>query len=298
MKWLERLRKGLNKTSSNITKAFTHARLDNNALEDIEESLLRADIGSAATSEIINSLSKEKFGKDITSDEIKRFIAEKLSNILSFSYKEISLTGSPHVIMLCGVNGNGKTTTAGKIASRYKAQGKKVMLAACDTFRSAAVEQLQVWGERTGCDVISAPHGSDPASVAFEAMKKAKEKEIDLLIIDTAGRLQNKSNLMDELEKISRVLRRADPNAPHDTVIVIDATTGQNGISQVDAFHKAVNLTGIIITKLDGTAKGGILVSIAKKFQIPIMFIGVGETKDDINNFDPISYANGLLDIE
>jgi fused signal recognition particle receptor len=298
MKWLERLRKGLNKTSSNITKAFTHARLDNNALEAIEESLLRADIGSAATSEIINSLSKEKFGKDITSDEIKRFIAEKLSNILSFSYKEISLTGSPHVIMLCGVNGNGKTTTAGKIASRYKAQGKKVMLAACDTFRSAAVEQLQVWGERTGCDVISAPHGSDPASVAFEAMKKAKEKEIDLLIIDTAGRLQNKSNLMDELEKISRVLRKADPNAPHDTVIVIDATTGQNGISQVDAFHKAVNLTGIIITKLDGTAKGGILVSIAKKFQIPIMFIGVGETKDDINNFDPISYANGLLDIE
>lgn len=298
MKWLERLRKGLNKTSINITKAFTHARLDADALDDIEESLLVADIGSTATSEIINALSKEKFGKDITSEEIKRFIADKLSSILSHSYKQTKFTGSPHVMMLCGVNGNGKTTTAGKIAWRYKAKGKKVMLAACDTFRAAAVEQLQVWGERIGCAVISAPHGADPASVAFDAMKKAKDEEIDLLIIDTAGRLQNKSNLMDELEKISRVLKKLDPYAPHETVIVIDATTGQNAIAQVEAFDKAVKLTGIVITKLDGTAKGGILVSIAKKFQIPIILIGVGETKDDINDFDPISYANGLLDIE
>jgi len=297
MKWLDRLKNGLSKTSCTLVKALTHTKLDAKALDEIEEALLLADISAAVASKIISELSLSKFDKQVSNEEVRKFIADKLTDMLAPAVGKIEISSKPHVILLCGVNGNGKTTTAGKLAAQYKERGKKVVMAACDTFRAAAVEQLEVWGERVGCQIISGAAGSDPASVAYKAIESARAEGADVLIIDTAGRLHNKANLMEELNKIVRVIKKVDDSAPHDTVIVVDATTGQNAISQVDIFNKAVNLTGVIITKLDGTAKGGVVVSVADKFSIPIVAIGVGEAIEDLNPFSAASYANSLMDI-
>lgn len=297
MKWVERLKNGLSKTSNNIVQAFKHSKLDAAALGDIEDALLMADMGSAVTSQIIKELSQDKFDSQITDKEIRALIAAKIEKILSPVMGEIKLRSKPHVIVLCGVNGNGKTTTAGKLAAQYKMHGKKVMMAACDTFRAAAVEQLAVWSDKVGCQLITGVVGSDPASVAYQAVEAAHRGDVDLLLIDTAGRLHNKTNLMEELNKIVRVVAKVDSSIEPDVILVIDATTGQNAIAQVETFNKAVNLGGIIITKLDGTAKGGIIVSVADKFKIPIMAVGVGEKVDDLNPFSASEYANSLMDI-
>jgi fused signal recognition particle receptor len=295
MKWLERLRNGLDKTSATISKAFNLAKLDAVSLNDIEEALLTADIGSECTSEIIAKLSKHKFDKENLSMQVRKWVAEYIAAQLSLVSGNLTINSRPHIALLCGINGNGKTTTAGKLAAHYKDQGKEVMLVACDTFRAAAVEQLEEWAKRVNCSIITAEHGADPASVAYKAVIAAKEQNIDLVLIDTAGRLHNKTNLMQEFDKIVRVIKKADYQAPHDVIMVIDATTGQNAIGQVETFSKLTDITGIIVTKLDGSAKGGILVSIANKFSIPIIAVGVGEAIDDLQPFDPVSFANTLM---
>ncbi len=224
--------------------------------------------------------------------------AEVVLPILQSQNAEFHCQHSPHIILFCGVNGNGKTTTAGKLASKLHVEGKKVLLAACDTFRAAAVEQLRVWSERSGADLFHGAHGADPASVAFQAVQKAQLEGYDVLIIDTAGRLQNKQNLMDELGKITRVMKKLLPEAPHDSILVVDATTGQNALSQVELFTQSTPLTGLIVTKLDSTAKGGIIVNLVKKFSLPVFFVGVGEGIDDLAPFDPEGFVSALFDLE
>ena len=301
--WLKRLKQGLSKSSGKltggITGIFTKSKLDTNAIEALEELLIEADLGAGLAAELTAALAKNRFDKDITPDEVRNFLAEEISKILTPLAKPLALDASHHptVIMMVGVNGNGKTTTVGKLASQYKAQGHKVMLAAVDTFRAAAVEQLQVWGERSNIPVITGEPQSDPASVAFRALETAKKDNIDVLLIDTAGRLQNKTNLMGELQKISKVLKKIDPATPHHTVLVLDATTGQNALSQVQTFKEMVNITGIIVTKLDGTAKGGIVVALAKQTALPIHYIGIGEAIEDISAFEATDFTRNLLDL-
>ncbi len=301
MSWFSRLKSGLTKTTTTITegitKVFTHKTLDQDALDELEESLIRADVGVAASSEIIAALSKDKFNKQITEPEIKEFLANKIEEQLLPYAKHLERDEKLQVILVCGVNGNGKTTTIGKLASKYQEQGKKVLMAACDTFRAAAMDQLKVWSERVGCEIVVGAENSDPASVAYKALEKAKAENCDVLLVDTAGRLHNKSNLMDELAKIIRVIKKIDESAPHDTVLVLDATTGQNALLQVETFKEIVNISGLILTKLDGTAKGGIIVAIAKKFKLPIHYIGVGETIEDLNEFDPKDFARAVVGI-
>lgn len=302
MSWFSRLKSGLTKTTTTITegitKVFTHKTLDQNALDELEESLIRADVGVTASSEIIEALSKDKFNKQITEPEIKEFLASKIEEQLLPYAKQLERDEKLQVILVCGVNGNGKTTTIGKLASKYQEQGKKVLMAACDTFRAAAIDQLKVWSERVGCEIVVGAENSDPASVAYKALEKAKSENCDVLLVDTAGRLHNKSNLMDELAKIIRVIKKIDETAPHDTVLVLDATTGQNALIQVETFKEIVNISGLILTKLDGTAKGGIIVAIAKKFKLPIHYIGVGETIEDLNEFDPKDFARAVIGIQ
>ena len=299
MSWFSRLKSGLTKTTTTITegitKVFTHKTLDQDALDELEESLIRADVGVSASSEIIAALSKDKFNKQASEEEIKEFLSDKIQSILAATAKPLEKNQGLQVILVCGVNGNGKTTTIGKLASKYKAQGKKVLMAACDTFRAAAMDQLKVWAERVGCEIVVGAENSDPASVAFKAMEKAGAEGVDILLIDTAGRLHNKANLMEELAKIIRVIKKIDETAPHDTVLVLDATTGQNALMQVETFKEIVNISGLILTKLDGTAKGGIIVAIAKKFNMPIHYIGVGETIEDLDAFNPRDFARALL---
>ena len=302
MSWFSRLKSGLTKTTTTITegitKVFTHKALDQDALDELEESLIRADVGVAASSEIIAALSKDKFNKQASEEEIKEFLSEKIQSILVATAKPLEKNQSLQVILVCGVNGNGKTTTIGKLASKYQAQGKKVLMAACDTFRAAAMDQLKVWSERVGCEIVVGAENSDPASVAFKAMEKARAEGVDVLLIDTAGRLHNKANLMEELAKIIRVIKKIDDTAPHDTVLVLDSTTGQNALMQVETFKEIVNISGLILTKLDGTAKGGIIVAIAKKFNMPIHYIGVGETIEDLDEFNPRDFARALLGMQ
>lgn len=299
MNWFSRLKSGLTKTTTTITegitKVFTHKALDQDALDELEESLIKADVGVAASSEIIAALSKDKFNKQASEEEIKQFLSDKICSQLTDAAKPLEKNKKLQVILVCGVNGNGKTTTIGKLAAKYQTQGKKVLMAACDTFRAAAMDQLKVWSERVGCEIVTGPENSDPASVAFKAMEKAKADDIDILLIDTAGRLHNKTNLMEELAKIIRVIKKIDESAPHDTVLVLDATTGQNALMQVEMFKQIVNISGLILTKLDGTAKGGIIVAIAKKFNLPIHYIGVGETIDDLHEFNAKEFARALL---
>jgi len=270
--------------------------LDDAMLEELEDLLIQTDLGVAAASRVAANLAEGRFGRRLSAAELKRLLAEEVARVLEPVARPLPLKPlKPQVVLVCGVNGSGKTTTIGKLASQLRAAGKSVVIAAGDTFRAAAVEQLQVWGERAGVPVLTAPEGTDPASLAYDALAKAQAEGADLLMIDTAGRLQNRADLMAELEKIVRVLRKLDPDAPHDTLLVLDATVGQNALSQVDLFRKAANVTGLVMTKLDGTAKGGVLVALADRFGLPIHAIGVGESIDDLSPFDPEDFARALV---
>ncbi|MBT3238773.1 MAG: signal recognition particle-docking protein FtsY [Rhodospirillaceae bacterium] len=299
--WLGRLKSGLGKSSSKlgggITGLFNKRKLDSDALEELEELLITADLGAATATKIAAGIARTRFDKDMDSDEILNALAAEMEEILKpvavpFAIKTDK---NPHVVLVCGVNGSGKTTSIGKLAKQLADQGNKVMLAAGDTFRAAAVEQLQVWGERCGADVITANTGADAAGLAYEALEAARAAEADVLLIDTAGRLQNKSDLMAELEKIIRVIRKIDETAPHDCVLVLDAGVGQNAHSQVQAFADSVQISGLIMTKLDGTARGGVIVSLAEKFGLPVHAIGVGEGIEDMQPFDAGDFARALV---
>jgi fused signal recognition particle receptor len=299
MSWLKKLRVGLTKTSSKISdgvaKIFTHKKLDQEALDSLEEVLIQADIGVVLSSRIIESLAEDKFNKEASEIEVKEFLAGKIADNIAGYSKELQFEHSPSVYLFCGVNGNGKTTTAGKIAAKLTRQGKKVMLVACDTFRAAAVDQLKIWADRSNSIFMCGEENADPASVAFQALEKAKKDGVDVVLIDTAGRLHNKSNLMDELAKIIRVIKKVIVDAPHCTILVLDATTGQNALQQVETFKTLVNIDGLIVTKLDGTAKGGVVVAIVDKFKMPIYALGVGEGVDDLNSFLPSEYAKAIV---
>ena len=300
MSWFERLKQGLTRTSSKLSNDVADAidgrKLDDDALEQLEDALIMADMGPAVASQLIDSL-KDMRGRTVGDIEVRERIAKEVTRILERVAEPIDLSSrkKPFVILVIGVNGTGKTTTIGKLASALKQSGDKVMIAAGDTFRAAAVEQLQIWGERAGVPVISQENGSDAASLAFQALEKAKADNADVLLIDTAGRLHNKSNLMDELKKIVRVIKKLDPSAPHETLLTLDATTGQNALNQVKVFGEMANVSGLAITKLDGTAKGGVVISLAKAYDIPVRLIGVGEGKDDMQPFEPNEFARGLL---
>jgi fused signal recognition particle receptor len=296
-----RLRSGMSKTSSalgeGITGIFTKRKLDDATLEELEEVLIMSDMGATVAARICDTLRKERFDKESTPDEIRHALAHILTDILVPVQQPLTLEAahSPTVIMVVGVNGNGKTTTIGKLALRYQREGKKVMLAAADTFRAAAVEQLAVWAERAHVPLVRGAHEADPASVAHQAYERAKAEGIDVLLIDTAGRLHNKLNLMEELAKITRVLGKLESSAPHHTLMVLDGTTGQNALSQVAAFQECTPLTGLAVTKLDGTAKGGVVVSLAEKVALPIHFVGVGEGIEDLQPFDAAQFSLSLV---
>lgn len=298
--WFDRLRSGLAKTSNQlsqgISSVFTKRKLDDETLESLEDLLIQADLGVDTAMRITDRLSNERYNKEISEDEIKQVLAEEISAVLTPVAVPLSIDGSPkpHVILVVGVNGTGKTTTIGKLARVFTGQGKRVMLAAGDTFRAAAIEQLKIWGERTGSPVIARSTGADAAGLAFDAMSEAEADERDILIVDTAGRLQNKASLMAELEKIVRVIKKQDETAPHTVLLTLDATTGQNALNQVEIFSKTVNVTGLIMTKLDGTARGGILVAIADKFKLPVHAIGVGEGAEDLQAFDAHDFARAI----
>lgn len=298
--WFNRLTHGLSKSNSNLVSGigniFTKRKLDDETLEALEDILIQADLGTETAIKISEGLAKTSYDKEIEPEEIRKLLNQEITQILQPVAKPLVIDANikPYIILMTGVNGAGKTTTIGKMAQKLQAEGKKVMLAAGDTFRAAAVEQLAVWGERANVPVITAPEGSDAASLAFDAIGKAREQNIDVLLIDTAGRLQNRTELMDELEKIVRVIRKQDATAPHASLLVLDATTGQNAISQAQIFSDKVDISGLVMTKLDGTAKGGILVAIAAKFGLPVHYIGVGETIDDLEPFDAAEFANAL----
>jgi fused signal recognition particle receptor len=269
--------------------------LDDDMLERIEELLITSDMGVETAARVAANMAEGRFGRKFSTEELKAVMAGEIARIMEPVAKPMPLYAKrPQVVLVVGVNGSGKTTTIGKLASQFRAAGKTVVIAAGDTFRAAAVEQLQVWGDRAGVPVMTAPEGSDPASLAFDAMTRAEAEGADLLMIDTAGRLQNRQDLMEELAKIVRVIRKKDPEAPHNTILVLDATTGQNALSQVEIFRKIADVTGLVMTKLDGTAKGGVLVALADRFGLPIHAIGVGEQIDDLSPFDPEDFAKAL----
>lgn len=273
--------------------------LDDAMLEQLEELLIAADMGVDTALRVTANMAEGRLGKRLSVDEIKALMSDEIARVMEPVAKPLPLYAKkPQVVLVVGVNGSGKTTTIGKLASQFKGAGKKVVIAAGDTFRAAAVEQLQVWGERAGVPVLTAAQGSDPASLAFDAMVKAEADGADLLMIDTAGRLQNRGDLMEELAKIVRVIRKKDPNAPHNTLLVLDATTGQNAINQVKVFQEISDVSGLVMTKLDGTAKGGVLVALADKFGLPIHAIGVGEQIDDLQAFDPQEFADALIGVD
>jgi len=262
--------------------------------------LIMSDLGVSVSARVCDRLSKNRFDKAISAEEVQQALAEEIGDIMQDVARplEINMENNPHVILMVGVNGAGKTTTIGKLAKQFKAQGKSVMLAACDTFRAAAVEQLKVWGERNDVPVVSGKEGCDAAGLAYDALESAKTSNTDILLIDTAGRLQNKSYLMDELKKIVRVIKKFDEHAPHDTVLILDATTGQNAVLQTEVFIDLAGVSGLIMTKLDGTARGGVLVACAEKFKLPIHAIGVGESIDDLQAFDPNDFSKMLVGAE
>ena len=299
--WFSRLKEGLsassNKVVSGITGIFTEKRLDEETLEQLEDLLISSDLGVDVANRLVKTLSAHKFDKHVSDREVRETFANDIELILEPVAKPILIEQSlkPHVILVCGVNGSGKTTTIGKLAQQWKAEGKSVCLAAGDTFRAAAIEQLKVWGERTQTPVIIQPQGTDPAAVAFDAVKKSLHDNHDVLIIDTAGRLQNRAELMDELAKIVRVIQKTLPEAPHNCLLVLDGTVGQNAHSQVATFREMVNVTGLIVTKLDGSARGGIIVALAEKFALPVHAVGVGEDVEDLRAFDPKVFAKSLM---
>lgn len=285
------------KISASITQIFTHKKLDAESLEELEELLIINDLGTQNAREILDNLRKAKFDKNISEKEIKDFLREEIIKILQPCQKALKLDESYlQVVIVNGVNGAGKTTTIGKIAANLKKQNKKVLIAACDTFRAAASAQLEVWAQRAGCEIIlPQKENEDPAALAYRALEYAKKNNFDILLIDTAGRLQNKQGLMEELKKINKVLKKLDENAPHENLLILDGTTGQNAHNQIKIFNEAVNITGLVITKLDGSSKGGVLVALAKEFKKPIYAIGVGEKIEDLQEFDAVSFANNLV---
>ncbi len=273
--------------------------LDDAMLESLEELLIQADMGVDTAVRVTANIAEGRFGRKVSTRELRAALASEVARIMELVARPMPLyPQKPQVVLVVGVNGSGKTTTIGKLASQFKAAGKKVVIAAGDTFRAAAVEQLQIWGQRAGVPVLTAPEGSDPASLAFDALTRARAEGADLLLIDTAGRLQNRQDLMEELAKIVRVIRKVDPTAPHNTLLVLDATTGQNAVTQVEIFRKIADVSGLVMTKLDGTAKGGVLVALADRFGLPIHAIGVGEQIDDLAPFDPDDFARALVGAE
>ena len=301
--WFARLGAGLSKTSSiigsGIAKALTSKKLDDTALEEIEENLILADVGAKAANELINDLKNHKF-EQIDEEIVKEKLAEIIANNISSVSKPLNLEYSniPQVILFSGVNGAGKTTTIAKIASQEISKGKKVIIAAADTFRAAAVQQLEIWSKRVGAELVSGPEGSDPAGIAFKAYDRAVETKSDVLLIDTAGRLQTQTDLMEQLKKIHRVINKKNEFAPHHRILIVDATAGQNVLNQIIAFRETIDINGIIITKLDTSSKGGIIISISKNHEIPIHAIGVGEKQEDLNVFEAEPYARALLGLE
>lgn len=295
-----RLSSGLSRTASKLGEGINNLskqKLDADTLESLEDLMIEADLGIETASEIIETFSRIRHNAEVSGDEIKAMLAAEIEKRLAPVAKPLEIDSSkqPFVLLVAGVNGSGKTTTIGKLTARYMAEGKTVMLAAADTFRAAAIEQLGKWAERTGAAIIAREQGSDPAGVVFEALKKARTEKADLLIVDTAGRLQNRAELMAELEKMVRAIRKLDATAPHAVLLVLDATVGQNAISQVEAFAKTAGLTGLVMTKLDGTARGGILVAVAAKFGLPVHFVGVGESVEDLAPFDAGEFARALV---
>lgn len=301
--WLGKLRQGLSKSSERLNEGmkniFVRQKLDDAMLEELEELLIMADLGVKASSDIVQHIAKQKYDKSITLEEVQYLISNYLTNILEPVSIPLAISPEhkPEIILMCGVNGTGKTTSIGKLTKQLQAQGKSVMLAACDTFRAAAVEQLKVWAERNQCPIITGDEGADPASVAYRALEQAQAASTDVLLIDTAGRLQNKAHLMEQLTKVVRVIKKQNADAPHHCIIVLDATTGQNANSQVKLFNEAVSLTGMMVTKLDGTAKGGVVVSLANEFKLPIHAVGVGEGIDDMQAFDAEQFAKSFAGI-
>src|SRR6201747_735876 len=302
--WWQRLTGGLKRTSSSLGTAVadlvTKRKLDRAMLDDIEDVLLRADLGTEVAVRIADAVGAGRYDKAISADEVKAVVATEVEKVLAQVAKPLAIDAAqkPFVILVVGVNGSGKTTTIGKLAAKFSAEGRQVMLAAGDTFRAAAIEQLKVWGERSKVPVIAAAQGSDSASLAFNALSAARDGKLDVLLVDTAGRLQNKAELINELEKVVRVIRKVDASAPHAVLLVLDATVGQNALSQVAAFHRTAGVTGLVMTKLDGTARGGILVALSEKFKLPVHFIGVGEGVDDLAPFTARDFANAIAGIE
>lgn len=302
--WFGRLKAGLQKSTSKfsegITGIFTKRKLDADTLQELEDLLITADLGPQLAARLTADFGKNRFGKDISDTEVKQALAQQMTEILVPYAAPLVLDSAkqPQVVLIIGVNGVGKTTTIGKFARHYRTQGKKVMLAAGDTFRAAAISQLQIWGERTGCPVVTLPQGGDAAALAYTALERAKADGMDLLLIDTAGRLHNKADLMEELAKIIRVIKKLDATAPHNTLLVLDATTGQNALAQAETFLKMAAITGLIVTKLDGSAKGGMLVALAEKMKLPVHAIGVGEGADDLRPFTAEDYAKALVGLE
>ena len=299
--WFQRLKAGLTKTSAKLSQdiagIFTKRKLDADTLEELEDLLIQADLGVDTAMRITSALAKSRHNKEISPDEVRAVLAAEVERTLAPVAKPFRIEGEihpPHVVLVVGVNGTGKTTTIGKLAHSLRQQGKTVMLAAGDTFRAAAVQQLKIWGERTGCEVVARGQGADAAGLAFDALTQARQQNCDVLLIDTAGRLQNKQGLMDELEKVLRALRKVEPTAPHQVLLVLDATTGQNALNQVEVFKDKAGVTGLVMTKLDGTARGGILVAISAKFGLPVHAIGVGEGVEDLSAFDAGEFARAI----
>jgi fused signal recognition particle receptor len=303
--WLTRLKAGLSRSTARLTDAITTVfrkrKLDDAALEELEETLIAADLGLPAAHRIVEGFRRTRFGKEVTEEEVKATLAEEIAGILGPVARplEIVPAHAPHVVLVVGVNGTGKTTTIAKLGQQYRRQGLKVMFAAGDTFRAAAVEQLQIWGERTGCPVVApAKMGADAAGLAHDALARARAEGMDVLLVDTAGRLHNKAALMEELRKVVRVIRRLDETAPHSVLLTLDATTGQNALSQVKVFRDMVEVDGLAVTKLDGSAKGGVVVALAQEFGLPVHFVGVGEKADDLRPFAARDFARGLVGLD
>ncbi len=302
--WFSRLKAGLTRSSTKLSDGigaiFTKRKLDAAAIEELEELLITADLGVATAAALTQELAKTRFDKEVAPDEVRTALAEQIADILAPVARPLTLDPAhrPHVVLVVGVNGTGKTTTIGKIAKQLRDDGKSVVLAACDTFRAAAIEQLEAWGARAGCAVVTGAPGADPAGLAYDALERARAQGADALIIDTAGRLHNKAELMAELEKIGRVVKKLDPTAPQDCLLVLDATTGQNAHAQVETFGRMIDVTGLVVTKLDGSARGGVLVALAQRFGLPVYAIGVGEDIDDLKPFDARQFARALMGLE
>jgi fused signal recognition particle receptor len=300
LNWFDRLATGLKRSSDNlttsITSVFTKRKLDAATLDELEDVLIQADLGLETAMAITETLRRDRFDRDVSGEDVRAVLAREVEQVLAPVALPLTLDGvhKPFVILMIGVNGSGKTTTIGKLAQKFAQEGRSVMLAAGDTFRAAAIEQLQIWGQRTGAPVISRPAGADASGLAFDAVTQARAEGRDVLIIDTAGRLQNRDELMNELEKVIRVIKKVDPSAPHATLLTLDATTGQNALKQVEIFGQRAGVTGLVMTKLDGTARGGILVAIARKFGLPVHFIGVGEGVGDLEPFTAKDFARAI----